>query len=95
MSLPERHTSVTSCANLTLFWRLVVEKHFQSFAEAFRKAYNMDFYITKYQGKMMQSLTPLFQTMTQGIHRLAEDEQAEDAKAEENSGEAEHNCRKR
>ena len=54
-----------------------------SFAAAFRKAFAMDFYITKYQGKMMQSLTPLFQTMTDGLHRLAAEEQAEDAKAEE------------
>ena len=55
----------------------------ESFAAAFRKAFAMDFYITKYQGKMMQSLTPLFQTMTEGLHRLAEEEKAEDAKAEE------------
>ena len=54
-----------------------------SFAAAFRKAFAMDFYITNYQGKMMQSLTPLFQTMTDGLHRLAAEEQAEDAKAEE------------
>ena len=27
----------------------------------------MDYYITKYQGKMMQSMTPLFSAMTQGI----------------------------
>ena len=45
-----------------------------SFAAAFRKAFAMDFYITKYQGKMMQSLTPLFQTMTEGLHRLAAEE---------------------
>ena len=31
----------------------------------------------------MQSLTPLFQTMTAGLHRLAEEEKAEDEKAEE------------
>ena len=55
----------------------------ESFAAAFRKAFGMDFYITKYQGKMMQSLTPLFQTMTEGLHRLAAEEKAEDAKAEE------------
>ena len=54
----------------------------ESFAAAFRKAFAMDFHITKYQGKMMQSLTPLFQTMTDGLHRLAEEEKAEDAKAE-------------
>ena len=49
----------------------------QSFASAFRKAYAMDFYITKYQGKMMESLTPLFQTMTSGIHRLEAQEAQE------------------
>ena len=47
----------------------------QSFAAAFRKQYAMDFYITKYQGKMMQSLTPLFQTMQDGIHRLQQEEE--------------------
>ena len=53
------------------------------FSEAFRKAYGMDFYITKYQGKMMESLTPLFQTMNTGIQRLElqEKEEAEKAKA--------------
>ena len=38
----------------------------------------MDFYITKYQGKMMEALTPLFQTMTSGIHRLEEQERQEE-----------------
>ena len=37
----------------------------------------MDFYITKYQGKMMESLSPLFQTMTSGIHRLEAQEAQE------------------
>ena len=38
----------------------------------------MDYYITKYQGKMMQSMTPLFAAMTQGIRKLEEqEEQAE------------------
>ena len=40
----------------------------------FRKPFSMDFYIAKYQGKMMQSLIPLFQTMRDGIHRLQEEE---------------------
>ena len=40
----------------------------------------MDFYITKYQGKMMQSLTPLFQAMTQGIRKLeAQEREAQEA----------------
>ena len=34
----------------------------------------MDYYITKYQGKMMQSMTPLFSAMTQGIRKLEEQE---------------------
>ena len=34
----------------------------------------MDYYITKYQGKMMQSMTPLFAAMTQGIRKLEEQE---------------------
>ena len=52
-----------------------------SFSAAFRKAYAMDFYITKYQGKMMESLTPLFQTMTTGIQRLEQQEQEEAEKS--------------
>ncbi len=46
----------------------------QSFAASFQKAAAMDFYITKYQGKPMQSLSPLFMTMLSGIHRLEEQE---------------------
>jgi len=52
-----------------------------SFSAAFRKAYAMDFYITKYQGKMMESLTPLFQTMASGIHRLEQQEKEEAEKS--------------
>ena len=52
----------------------------QSFAASFEKAASMDFYITKYQGKPMESLTPLFRCMTQGIHRL-ECQEAEEEKA--------------
>ena len=37
----------------------------------------MDFYITKYQGKPMESLTPFFMAMTGGIHRLEQQEQQE------------------
>ena len=32
----------------------------EALGSAFRKMHAMDFYITKYQGKMMQSMTPLF-----------------------------------
>ena len=42
----------------------------------------MDFYITKYQGKPMESLTPLFQPMTDGVHRLERQEEQEEAEAE-------------
>ena len=50
----------------------------ESFAVSFRKAYAMDFYITKYQGKMMEALTPLFQTMLGGIQRLEQQEKEEE-----------------
>ena len=53
-----------------------------NFSEAFRKAYGMDFYITKYQGKPMESLTPLFLAMLSGIHRLEQQEEQEQADAE-------------
>ncbi len=69
-----------------------------NFAAAFRKAYAMDFYITKYQGKMMVSLTPLFQTMTTGIQRLEhqEKEEAEEAQVslEDDSGQGQAKRRK-
>ena len=42
----------------------------------------MDFYITKYQGKPMESLTPLFRSMTDGVHRLERQEEQEEAEAE-------------
>ena len=43
----------------------------------------MDFYITKYQGKPMESLTPLFKCLTDGVHRLECQEAEEEAAAEE------------
>ena len=46
----------------------------KSFAASFRKAYCMDFYITKYQGKPMEALAPLFQAMNGGIRRLEQEE---------------------
>ena len=56
-------------------------------SSAFRKMHAMDCYITKYQGKMMQSMTPLFAAMTQGIRKLEEQEeqaeQSEQAEQEE------------
>ena len=42
----------------------------------------MDYYITKYQTKQMESLTPLFKTLTEGVHRL-EHQEAEEEAAEE------------
>ena len=55
----------------------------ESFQAAFQKAFAMDFYITKYQGKMMESMTPLFQSMLGGMQRLEQqekDEQEEEAR---------------
>ena len=60
-----------------------------SFTCAFRKAYSMDFYITKYQGKMMESLTPLFLTMATGIHRLEQQEKEEAEKKQQEKEDAE------
>ena len=48
----------------------------------------MDFYITKYQGKPMESLTPLFKSLTAGIHRLELQEANEEAAAEQARREA-------
>ena len=48
---------------------------------SFAKAAGMDFYITKYQGKPMEALTPLFKCMTEGVHRLETQEAAEEAEA--------------
>ena len=48
-----------------------------NFVVSFQKAATMDFYITKYQGKAMESLTPLFMAMVEGIHRLEKREQEE------------------
>jgi len=42
----------------------------------------MDFYITKYQGKPMEALTPLFQAMTSGVHRLEQQEREEEKRAQ-------------
>ena len=42
----------------------------------------MDFYITKYQGKPMEALTPLLMTMMSGIRRLEKQEDHEEAEAE-------------
>ena len=49
----------------------------ESFQVAFQKAFSIDFYITRYQGKMMESLTPLFQSMLGGMRRLEEQEKEE------------------
>ena len=64
-------------ASMTLSSR--EQRCIQSFAASFQKAAAMDFYITKYQGKPMESLTPLFKALTEGIHRL----QSQEAKEEE------------
>ena len=41
-----------------------------------------EFYITKYQCKAMEALTPLFKCMTDGVHRLEREEEQEEAEAE-------------
>jgi hypothetical protein len=61
----------TNSAALEPGLRAAFEK---SFAAAFRKQFAMDFYMTKYQGKQMEALTPLFQAMLGGVHRLEEQE---------------------
>ena len=47
----------------------------------------MDYYITKYQGKMMQSMTPLFVAMTQGVRKLEEQEKQAEQLAEKDTAE--------
>ena len=47
----------------------------------------MDYYITKYQGKMMQSMTPLFVAMTQGIRKLEEQEKQAEQLADKDPAE--------
>ena len=59
-----------------------------SFAASFRKAASMDFYINKYQGKLMESMTPFFQCMTDGVMRLQAQEQEEQKAAEEAAAES-------
>ena len=50
----------------------------RSMLAMWQAAHNTDFYITKYQGKPMESLTPLFQCMTDGVMRLERQEQKEE-----------------
>ena len=47
----------------------------------------MDYYITKYQGKMMQSMTPLFAAVTQGIRNLEEQEKQAEQLADKDPAE--------
>ena len=47
----------------------------------------MDYSITKYQGKMMQSMTPLLSAMTQGIRKLDEQEKQAQLLADTDPGE--------
>ena len=51
----------------------------QSTTDAFRKAMAMDYYITKYQSKMMEASAPLFKTLLPGIRRLAAEQEQEEA----------------
>ena len=47
----------------------------------------MDYNITKYHGKMMQSLRPLFAAMSQGIRKLEEQEEEAQRLAEKDPAE--------
>ena len=47
----------------------------------------MGYYITKYQGKMMQSMTPLFAAMTHGIRKLEEQEKQAEQQADKDPAE--------
>ena len=60
----------------------LLSRFVDSFAAAFQKQYAMDFYMTKYQGKQMEALTPLFRSMTVGVHRLEEQERDEEQRAQ-------------
>ena len=51
----------------------------QCTTDAFRKAMAMDYYITKYQSKVMEALAPLFKSLLPGIQRLAAEQEEEDA----------------
>jgi len=53
----------------------------RSFAASFQKAHAIGYYITKYCCKPLEVLTPLFMTMTSGIHRLEKQEQEEEEEA--------------
>ncbi len=62
----------------------------------------MDFYITKYQGKMVQSIAPLFQALVPGIRRLEEEDNAREEltaearkQAEEAGAESEAQARRK
>ena len=49
----------------------------QCITDAFRKAMAMDYYITKYQSKVMEALAPLFKSLLPGIQRLAAEQEEE------------------
>ena len=61
----------------------------QCTTDSFRKAMAMDYYITKYQSKMMEGLAPLFKSLLPGIQRLAAEQEAEDVAKEEERKQAE------
>ena len=56
-------------------------------SSAFRKMHAMDFYNTKCKRKMMQSMTPLFAAMTQGIRKLEEQEKQAEQLADKDPAE--------
>ena len=54
----------------------------QSTTDAFRKAMAMDYFITKHQSKVMETLAPLFKSLLPGIKRLEVEQKEEDAAVE-------------
>ena len=71
-----------------MVWRSLDEPRrniVEAVGAAFRKMHAIDYYITKYQGKMMQTITPLFAAMTQGIRKLEEQERQAQQLSENNA----------
>ena len=60
----------------------LLRRCFHSIAAMFQAAHNCDYYITKYQSKVMDALAPLFKSLLPGIQRLAAEQEKEDAAEE-------------
>ena len=52
----------------------LLRRCFHSIVAMHQAAHNCDYYITKYQGKPMQAMTPLFAAITHGIRKPEEQE---------------------